>query len=35
MSSPYEKMIGGELYSCVDEELFRLQAACLEKLYDY
>jgi len=35
MNLTYEKMISGELYSCVDEELSRMQAACLEKLYDY
>ena len=35
MSSTYEKMTGGELYCCSDEELMRLQMACLEKLYDY
>ena len=35
MISTYEKMISGELYCCNDEELVRLQTACLEKLYDY
>ena len=35
MSSTYEKMTGGELYCCTDESLMRLQAECLEKLYDY
>ena len=35
MSSTYEKMTGGELYCCTDENLMRLQAECLEKLYDY
>ena len=31
----YEVMQSGELYSCTDEELMRLQAECLEKQYDY
>ena len=35
MASTYEKMISGELYCCNDEELVRLQTACLENLYDY
>ena len=35
MISTSEKMISGELYCCNDEELVRLQTACLEKLYDY
>lgn len=35
MSSNREKMVTGELYTCVDEEIAREQTACLEKLYDY
>lgn len=33
--STYTTMLEGGLYSCQDEELSRLQTACLEKLYDY
>lgn len=35
MSTNREKMVTGELYTCVDEEIAREQTACLEKLYDY
>lgn len=35
MSTNREKMVTGELYTCVDEEIAREQSACLEKLYDY
>lgn len=35
MSTNREKMVTGELYTCVDEEIVREQTACLEKLYDY
>lgn len=31
----YEKMRSGKLYFCNDEELSKLQRACLEKLYDF
>ena len=33
--STYTTMLEGGLYSCQDEELSRMQTACLEKLYDY
>ena len=35
MSTNREKMVTGELYTCVDEEIVIEQTACLEKLYDY
>lgn len=35
MSTNREKMVTGELYTCVDKEIAREQTACLEKLYDY
>ena len=35
MSSVYEKMTGGELYCCSDENLMHQQQMCLEKLYDF
>lgn len=31
----YEQMHSGEVYCCSDEELMKMQAECLEKLYDY
>lgn len=31
----YETMLSGDLYACTDEELAKLQTACLERLYDY
>ena len=31
----YELMQSGELYACTDEEVARMQAECLELLYDY
>ncbi len=31
----YERMHSGELYVCVDQELLKIQAECLEKLYDF
>lgn len=31
----YEKMKSGDLYCSVDEELSKIQASCLELLYDY
>ena len=35
MSTNREKMVTGELYTCVDEQIVIEQTACLEKLYDY
>ncbi len=31
----YEKMKSGKVYFCADEELSRLQTACLDRLYDF
>ena len=35
MSTNREKMVTGELYTCVDDEIVKEQTECLEKLYDY
>ncbi len=31
----YEKMHAGQVYFCADEELLKLQTACLDRLYDF
>ena len=35
LKEAYEKMHSGDLYIPTEKELFALQLACLEKLYDF